>query len=67
MGRWSLRRPGSGQRGRVGHGEGPISTTVNLRIRTGRDLEGHLSRALHFVKERPEARKRIRPRFFQLP
>lgn len=57
VGRWSLRRPGSGQRGGMGHGEGSISTPVNSGVRTRRDLGGHLVQALHFVKERTEARK----------
>lgn len=39
---------------RVGAAEGPLLTTLNLSVRTRRDL--------HFVWERAEAR--IRPRYF---
>lgn len=50
----------------IGCGEGPILTTLNLRIRIRRDLRDHLIQAFHFVKERNEARKSMRSKFFQM-
>lgn len=45
----------------IGCGEGPILTTLNLRIRIRRDLRDHLIQAFHFVKERNEAKSQWDP------
>lgn len=50
----------------IGCGEGPILTTLNLRIRIRRDLRDHLIQALNFVKESNEARKSMRSKSFQM-